>query len=258
MDEVTHTENVVVTGGGDSVARDIAEKFHALGNNVHICDVREDMLSSTLAANPGMRGTVADVGEADDVNNLFEEVNSWMDPVSVLINVVGIPGSAAPVEDISDEEWCKVMDVNINGMFYSIKNVVPGMKQAGRGVIINFSSGSTKTRLPLRTSYIVSKYAVEGMTLNLARELGPFNIRCNAILPGMINNERMAGIVKREAEKSGKTVEEIEAGYLQYISMRTKIETEEIVDMVMFLASEKARHVTGQLIGVCGNIEWEG
>lgn len=257
MTEKPRIENVVVTGGADSVARDIAEQFHALGNKVHICDIREDMLNSTLQANKGMRGTVADVGREEDVNKLFAEVKKWMDPVSILINVVGIPGSASAVEDISGEEWCKVMEINVNGMFYSIKNVVPGMKQAGRGVIINFSSGSTRTRLPMRTSYIVSKYAVEGMTLNLARELGPHNIRCNAVLPGMINNERMAGIVKREAEKAGKTIEEIENGYLQYISMRSKIETKEIADMVTFLASDKARHVNGQLIGVCGNVEWE-
>jgi len=257
MSKVSDTENVVITGGGDSVARDIAEKFHGLGHKVHICDIREDVLTETLAANPGMRGTVANVGKAKDVDALFEEVREWMDPVTVLVNVVGIPGSATPVEEISVDEWCQVMDVNVNGMFYSIKNVVEGMKRNGRGVIINFSSGSTRTRLPLRTSYIVSKYAVEGMTLNLARELGPHNIRCNAILPGMINNQRMAGIVKREAEKSGKTAEQVEAGYLQYISMRSKIETEEIADMVLFLASEKARHVSGQLIGVCGNVEWE-
>lgn len=257
MPEESRIENVIVTGGGDSVARDIAEQFHALGNNVHICDIREDMLAGTLAANPGMRGTVADVGKPDDVNVLFEEVKQWMDPVTVLVNVVGIPGSSAPVEEISVNEWRQVMDINVNGMFYCIKNVVEGMKRAGRGVIINFSSGSTRTRLPLRTSYIVSKYAVEGLTLNLARELGPHNIRCNAILPGMINNERMIGIVKREAAKSGKTVEEVEADYLKYISMRSKIETEEIADMVLFLASDKAPHVSGQLIGVCGNVEWE-
>ena len=77
------------------------------------------------------------------------------------------------------------------------------------------------------------------------------------ILPGIINNARMQGIMERTANAVEKTVEEVEAEYLNYISMRTKIEPEEIADMVLFLASDAAPHVTGQLIGVCGNTEWE-
>ena len=81
--------------------------------------------------------------------------------------------------------------------------------------------------------------------------------RVNAILPGMIDNERMRTVVRRSAEAQGKSVNEIEESYLSYISMRTKISPNEISDMVLFLASAAARHVTGQLIAVDGNIEWE-
>ena len=251
------SENVVITGGGDSVGRVIAAKCLARGDRVHICDVREEPLQRTLQANPGMRGTVADVGKASDVATLFEQVRAWMHPVSVLVNVVGVAGPLAGIEDIKNEEWDDVIHVNVNSMFYCIKEVVPGMKEAGRGSIVNFSSGSTRTLPPMRTPYVASKYAIEGLTRTLARELGPHNIRCNVILPGMINNARMQGMMERTAEATGKSVEEIEAEHLNYISMRTKIEPDEIADMVLFLASGAAPHVTGQLVGVCGNAEWE-
>lgn len=251
------SQTVVVTGGASSVGRVTAEKFLARGDRVHICDVREDALAATLAANPGMRGTPADVGRPTEVERLFAEALGWMGHVDVLVNNVGIAGPRAAIEDIGYDEWDETIAVDLSAMFYCMKQAVPGMKARRHGVIVNFSSGSTRTGLPLRAPYVAAKYGVEGLTRNAARELGPFNIRCNAILPGMIDNDRMRAIVERNARATGRTPQEIEAGYLQYISMRTKILPEEIADMVLFLASPAARHVTGQLIGVCGNVEWE-
>jgi len=249
-------DNVIVTGGADSVGRVIAERFLARGDHVHICDVNGDALAQTLAFNPGMRGTVANVGDPGAVEKVFREA-AWMGDVTVLVNNVGIGGPRGAIEDLDYDEWNTCINVNLNGMFYCIKNAVPAMKRQGRGVIINFSTGSTRTRLPMRAAYVASKAGVEGLTLNLARELGPFNIRCNGILPGMINNARMQGIVRANAEAQGRTPEEVEADYLKYISMRTKIEPSEIADMVLFLASDGARKVTGELISVSGNSEWE-
>jgi NAD(P)-dependent dehydrogenase (short-subunit alcohol dehydrogenase family) len=161
------------------------------------------------------------------------------------------------MEEVSCKEWDETINVNLSGMFYCMRQVIPGMKKRGGGVIINFSTGSTRTRLPLRAPYVASKVAVEGLTLNAARELGPFNIRCNAILPGMINNERMRRIVANNAASTGRTADEVERDYLNYISLRAKIEPEELADMVQFLASDKAAKVTGELIAVSGNVEWE-
>ncbi len=250
-------ESALVTGAASSVGRVIAERFAAEGANVHICDVQEAALRETLAANPNIRGTVGSVGKLNDVCRIFAEARTWLDHPTILVNTVGIGGPRAPIEDVSIDDWQESFAVNVNGMFYCIRQAIPAMKRARRGVILNFSSGSTRTGLPLRTPYVASKYAVEGLTRNLARELGPHNIRVNALLPGMIDNERMRGIVRRSAEAQGKSIEDVEDEYLRYISMRTKISPEEIADMVLFLASPAARHVTGQLVGVDGNIEWE-
>lgn len=251
------TETILVTGGADSVGRTIAERFVADGHHVHICDVNPNTLNNTLAANPSMRGTLANVGEAKEVERVFQEMRAWAGDPTILINNVGIAGPRAALEDISDADWKRTLDANLNGMFYCMKHAIPGMKKRRHGVIVNFSTGSTRTRLPYRMPYVVSKYGVEGLTLNAARELGEHNIRCNAILPGMINNERIKSIIRVAAEETGKSPDEVEAGYLKYISMRTKIEPEEIADMVIFLASDGARKVTGELIAVSGNVEWE-
>jgi len=250
-------KKVVVTGAGDSVGRLIAEQYQALGAKVHICDVRKDALDETLQANPGMKGTVTNVGREADVDNLFNEAFDWMGHVNILVNMVGIAGPTAPIEEISSELWRESIDVNLNSMFYCVRKVIPQMKKHREGSIVNFSTASTRTCLPNRSPYIVSKFGVEGLTRNLARELGPFNIRCNAILPGGINNERVNIILRRVAESEGKTVAQVKEEAMHFTSMRTLIELEELAKMVLFLTSDAAPHITGQLIGVDGNIEWE-
>jgi NAD(P)-dependent dehydrogenase (short-subunit alcohol dehydrogenase family) len=250
-------DSVLVTGGADSVGRAIAERCFARGDRVHICDVRTEPLQETLVANPGMTGTLADVGDPEAVAWVFRQATAAAGDVTVLVNTVGIAGPTAAIEDITDADWTESLRVNVGGMFTCMRHAIPGMKRHGGGVIVNFSTGSTRTRLPFRTPYIVSKFAVEGLTLNAARELGRFNIRVNAILPGMIDNARMQRIVAAKAAELGTTPAEVEQGYLKYISMGVKIAPAEIADMVLFLASPAGRKITGELIAVSGNLEWE-
>jgi NAD(P)-dependent dehydrogenase (short-subunit alcohol dehydrogenase family) len=250
-------ENVLVTGGADSVGRVIAEALAARGDKVHICDVNADALARTLAENPALRGTVASVADRAQVAQVFAQARAWMGEVSVLVNNVGIGGPRAALEEIDLGQWQQTLDTNVTGMLHCMQQAIPAMKAARHGAIINFSSGSTRTRLPLRSAYVVSKYAVEGLTLNAARELGPHQIRCNAILPGPINNARMRKIVRDKADAEGRPVDEVQAAMLRFISMRSMVEPGEIADMVVFLASPAARKVTGELISVSGNAEWE-
>ena len=248
---------VLLTGAGDSVGRVTAEKFQAAGAAVHICDVRPDAVEATLGGNPEMSGSVCNVGDAGEVEALFEHAIGRMGRVDVLINCVGIAGPSAPLEEITDEDWHTSMQVNATGMFYTMKRAIPGMKKRRYGSIVNFSSASTLTRLPNRTAYVVSKYAVEGLTKNAARELGPYNVRCNAILPGAINNDRLNTVLRRVAKQKGMSLEEFEKEALQYISMRSKIEPSELADTILFLASDEAPHITGVLMEVSGGQEWE-
>ena len=251
------TDTVLVTGGADSVGRVMAEAFAARGDRVHICDVRPEALAATLAANPGMRGTLADVGDSAAVARVVSEASDWLGEISVLVNNVGIGGPRAGVEDIELDDWNRTLAVNVTAMFQAMKLAVPGMKRRGGGAIVNFSTGSTRTRLPGRTAYVVSKFAVEGLTLNAARELGPHKIRVNAILPGMIDNARMQGIIAAKSRETGRPADAIEADYLRFIPLRAKTQPADLAAMVLFLASDAGRLITGELIAVSGNLEWE-
>jgi NAD(P)-dependent dehydrogenase (short-subunit alcohol dehydrogenase family) len=250
-------QNVVVTAAGQSVGRAMAERFLARGDNVHICDIDTKLMSQVLAANPKLGGTVCDVSDEAQVARLFADAATRMGHIDVLVNTVGIAGPRGRIESLSLADWRATMAANLDSMFLTIRQVVPDMRRNRRGAIVNFSTGSTKTVVPYRTPYVASKAGVEGLTKALARELGPDNIRVNAILPGMIDNERMRGIIARIAQQEGRDAAEVEQSALKFISMRTKIQPEEIADTVLFLCSDAARHVSGQLIGVDGNIEWE-
>ena len=250
-------DTVLVTGGVDGLGRAIARACLEAGWQVHVCDLNAVAVSNFVAEHPSISATVADVGRGDDVRRLFREAQTRLGPIGALINNVGIGGPSAAIEMISLADWEECLRVNVTGTFLCMQAAVEQMKKAGGGSIINISSASTRTRLPLRTPYIASKFAVEGMTLNAARELGPYGIRCNALLPGVLNNARMDGIVARRAEAEGRTAREVERDLLSMISLRARTELEEVAAMALFLASVAGARVTGELIAVSGNLEWE-
>lgn len=250
-------ERILVTGAGDSVGRAIAERFLGRGDKVHICDVRADAVAATLEANPGLTGSVTDVGVRDDVEALFDAARAALGGLTILVNVVGMAGPRGAIEDIDEDEWDKTIAVNLSGMFYCMKRAVPLLKANGGGSIVNFSTCSTRTGIPYRAPYIASKAGVEGLTKNSARELGPFGIRCNAILPGIIDNDRFRFVVNRNVEATGRSFEEIEQDYLRYVSLRCKVQVSEFADMVEFLTSPAGAKVTGETIALSGNMEWE-
>ncbi len=252
-------QRVIVTGAGRSIGRAIAERFHRAGAAVHMCCATEASRAETLAANPGMTGMVADVGDAAAVEAFMTQGLEALGGLDVLVNNAGISGPVAPPEEVALADWDRTMQVNVNGMFYCTRLAVPALKANGAagGSIINISTASTRTGMMRRTAYITSKAAVDGMTQNLARELGPDNIRCNAILPGIIDNPRGRRLVERLAAERGQTFEEAERDYFSYVSLRSWIDVDEVADTAYFLASDGARRITGQCIGVCGGLEWE-
>ena len=248
---------VVVTGAADGIGKAIALKFLANGWAVHVCDNREDALRATLAEHPGLTGSVADVGTKGDVDFLFREARTHLGSISALVNNVGIGGPRAAIEDIDARTWSEVFRVNVAGALYCMQAVIPGMKAGGGGSIVNISTASTRTGLPMRTPYVASKLALEGLTRNAARELGPWGIRCNAVLPGIMDNARMASIIAARAGRMGRDPTDVEAQFLSYVSMRSKTRPEDVSDAVLFLASSRSGRVTGEMVAVSGNLEWE-
>jgi len=249
-------QRVIVTAAGSGIGKAIAEAFCNGGALVHICDISEEAIENTLAENPSMTGSVTDISNPKEVDSMFKQVVDCFDGIDVLVNNAGIGGPKCAIDDISDKDWEQTIQVNLNGAFYCIKRAAKYMKQQKNGCIINISSASSRTGLPYRAPYVASKVALEGLTKNIARELGPYNISCNAILPGAIDNERGHSLVAKLAKENDMTIEEAEARRLSFISMRTRIHPSEIGKTAVFLAND-GRHISGQEIGICGNSEWE-
>lgn len=248
---------VLVTGGGSGIGLAIAARFLEEGARVHIADVSDQAIGSARESRSRLTATRADVGNAAEVERLFAEVTATLGGLDVLVNNCGIAGPAAPLEEVTPEDWDRTIRVNLSGMFYCIRLAVPLFKAQRSGCIINIATTSAKTGIPNRLPYVASKAGVLGLSYNVARELGRWNIRCNAILPGLVDNPRGRGIVKRLAAERGVTEDQVEQDFLSHISMRTWVSPDDIAQAAVFLASDRARRITGQQIAVDGNVEWE-
>ncbi len=257
MDTSVEGKRVVVTAGGSGAGRVIAETFAGLGARVHVCDVNAGFLDAVRAESPEIGATLADVGDPAAVDGLFDAALAQLGGLDVLVNNAGIAGPTAAAADVTPEDWDRTMAVNVGGQFYCARRAIPAMRAAGGGSIVNISSTSARTGLPYRLPYAVSKFAVMGLTETLARELGPDGIRVNTILPGAINNQRVRDVIRDKAAALGVAAADYEAELLSFISLRTMVEPEEIANMAVFLSSAAGHHISGQAIGVCGNVEYE-
>ena len=171
------------------------------------------------------------------------------------MNNAGIAGPTGGVEDISPADWRKCIDICLTGQFLCTHFAVPMLKAEGGGAIVNISSAAGRFGYAYRTPYCSAKWAIIGFTQSLAKELGPSNIRANAILPGIIEGPRMEGVIADRAQKTGVTHEEMKADYLSRISLRRMTPPEDVANMAAFLISEAGRNLSGQSFSVDGNVE---
>ena len=175
--------------------------------------------------------------------------------LDVLVNNAGIAGPTAGVEDITVEDWERTVAVNLNSQFYCARRAVPALRASGRGAMINLSSVAGRLGYPYRSAYAATKWAVIGFTRSLAMELGRDGIRVNAILPGVVDGERFERVVTARAEALGRTFDEVAEEYVSHVSLRRKVSNRDVANMILFLCSEAGRNVSGQSLGVCGNVE---
>jgi len=248
-------KTAIITAGASGIGRVIAERYTELGASVCLCDVDDAALADVRKALPQAIAIKADVSNSKDVAALYVAFLARHSRLDIVVNNAGISGPTKAVETITDDEWDETMAVNVTGMFYMVRKAVPLFKQAGGGCIINLSSVAGRIGMPLRAPYSTSKYAVRGLTDVLAVELGEFNVRVNAILPGLVDGPRGQRVTREQAEARGMTFEEFRPFLLHNISMHTDIKMKEVADMAAFLASDLAPHVTGQSISVDGNFE---
>jgi NAD(P)-dependent dehydrogenase (short-subunit alcohol dehydrogenase family) len=243
-------KRAAVTAGAGGAGRVIASRLAAEGAEVFVCDIDAGALAALPQGITGVRVDVADP----------EQVDSWIEPIArdgidILVNNAGIAGPTAPIEDIGVENWRECLAVCLDSQFFCARRVIPFMKARKAGAIVNISSTAGLMGMPNRAPYVAAKFAVIGLTKTLAMELGPFNIRVNAIAPGSITGDRMDRVIAAHAKAEGISKEHVRAIYTQGTSMQTFVEADEIADMVVYLCSERGKHISGQVIAVDGHTE---
>lgn len=246
---------VLVTAGASGIGRAISDLLIAHGARVHICDVSEEFLADFAAAHPKAGRSNADVSSDADVARLFADLRVSLGGLDVLVNNAGVAGPTGGVEEISPAEWRRTIDVCLTGQFLCAHHAVPLLKAAGGGSIVNLSSAAGRFGYAFRTPYSAAKWGVIGFTQSLAKELGPANIRVNALLPGIVEGPRMTGVISARAQQLGVSYEQMERTYLDRVSLRRMVTAQDVAATALFLISEAGRNMSGQSIGVDGNVE---
>ena len=248
----------LVTGAAGSIGRGIAARLVQQGADVFATDLDQaplDALSAELGDR--CRGTAADATVHADVRRVVQKaLEAFGGRIDLLVNVAGTVGQGAPVEEIAEQTWDQVFAVNCKGTFLFVKEVVPVMKHARRGSIVNFSSKSGKTGSALLSVYSAAKAAIIGFTQSLAFELAPHQVRVNCVCPGIVEGTGVWENVSADYIKSmNLPMEEVVRKFTAKVPLGRLARVEDVVHLVCYLASDRADYITGQAINVTGGRE---
>jgi NAD(P)-dependent dehydrogenase (short-subunit alcohol dehydrogenase family) len=248
-------QRVMITAAATGIGRAIAKAFHDEGARVHICDINEDVLNVFREDFPDIAATLVDVQNEAEVDAWFDDALDDLGGLDVMVNNAGIKGPTAPIDDIELAEWRDCIGVCLDAQFLCARRAAPVMKAQRSGIIINMSSNAGQFGFGNRTPYAAAKWGVIGLTKSLAIELGPYNVRCNAICPGAVRGERINRVIEGEANLRGVGTQIVAAELVQNQSLARFTEPEEIANLAVFLASPQAFMINGQDIAVDGHIE---
>ena len=246
---------VLITGGASGIGLKIAEAYHSHKARVFICGTNEEKLNKCLEENPDWSGMVCDVREEKAVQSFVQAAVDKMGGLDVVVNNAGIAGPTTKLEDCDYDEWRKTIDINLNGVFLVSKFSIPHVRTS-KGSIIHISSVAGRIGFALRSPYCSSKFALQGLTESMSKELGPDGIRVNSILPGFVESERWTNTTKARAEEKGISYDEMRAQLLKQSSLRSTVSEEEVAHTCLYLSSEMGRNITGQMLSVCANVEY--
>ncbi|MGI3186029.1 SDR family oxidoreductase [Nioella aestuarii] len=251
-------KRVLITAGAAGIGRVMAENFKAKGARVAVCDVDEKACAEMAAANPDILTRVVNVTDPGQVDGFFDEALEALGGLDVAAANAGIGGPAAPVEDMPFDGWRETLAVNLDGAFLVARRAAPVMKAQKSGLLLLTSSTSGLFGHPFRSPYAAAKWGIIGLTKTWAMELGPYNIRVNALCPGAVEGPRMDRVVANEAKARGVSEDEVRRSYVQCVSMKTWVTAQDIANMALFLASDMGNKVSGQAMAVDGHTESNG
>lgn len=236
----------VITGGTRGIGYATVKKFLENGAKVVLFGSRQETVDKALTSlkeeNPEweVSGAWPNLGDADAVAQEIEKVKEKYGRIDILINNAGISDST-PIDNYTSEQFAKIMQLNVNAIMNGIIPTVKIMKEQGGGVILNTSSMVSICGQTSGIGYPTSKSAVNGLTWSLARELGPSNIRVNAVAPGITRTDMVAALPEQMIQP-----------LINTIPIRRIGEAEDIANAFLFLASDMASYVTGEILSVDG------
>ena len=236
----------IITGGSRGIGFATADAFLKEGATVILTASREETAAKAVAQlkekypTATVAGISPNLSSLQDVREAFESVHATYGRIDILVNNAGVSEST-PLSGYTQELYDKVMDLNVKGVFHATQAAAHFMEQQGSGVILNTSSMVSLYGQPAGFAYPTSKFAVNGMTLSLARELGPKGIRVNAVAPGITETDMMKAVPKDVIEPM-----------IRQIPLRRLGQPEDIANAFVFLASEEASYITGVVLHVDG------
>ena len=244
-------KGVLISGGAGGLGSEIARRFVAEGANIGIMDTNEVAIQTLVSelSNTGAKvaGAKVDVRDSQDVTKAVDQLAKNIGTVDILVAAAGGSlGTPRDLDDISDDDFDLVLDVNVKGTFNCARAVIPHMKKAGKGSIVTFSSIGGRSASPVTgVPYATAKAAILGLTRRLAKEVGEFGIRVNAIAPGLFLTDRLEGMFNDMSKADQDEV-------IDAIPLGRMPKLQECVDPVLFLASEESSFITGTVLDVNG------
>lgn len=235
---------VIITGGTRGIGLETARVFYEYGAQVIILGSKKETIDKAIdelkKEGKDIKGYYPNLNDYEEINKVVKEIYNEYGHIDILINNAGISANKK-IEDTTSEEFIEIMNLNVNAMFNMSKSVIPYMKNNNGGVILNTSSMVSFYGQASGIGYPTSKFAVNGFTKSLAQELAPFNIRVNAVAPGITKTDMITSLPKEMIEP---LIKKIPLGRIG--------EPKDIANAFLFLASDMASYISGVILQVDG------
>lgn len=244
----------IVTGAGGDVGRAITHDLLGAGARVVWVGRHVRRLRALVDMPPEQKDRSlmirADVRSEEDVRRLVRVSTRRFGRIDILVNNAGARGPTAPVTKLRRSDWDEVLDTNLTGPFLCARECLKHMMPRGQGCIVNIASMAGLMAYPLRAAYAASKWGLVGLTLTLAQEAGASNVLVNAICPGPVDGPVMDSVIAKRARAVGVSAEAMRQQYVRPSALGRMVDARDVSRMVLFLCSDAARNLTGQVLEV--------